>query len=902
MKKIQKQSAPSFRSRFGLRTLPLASLSGAALLLGMLQTAAAQSVVVVDSNVQLNEALTRARVDDGTSGATVTAPLRDGAAVSLLNNEALAKAQANVGTTGVTIAGQSQIPLADVVNSQESRAQTDAMVNGNALVAEPAGTPSVAQNATATLSKNLFEANATSNTGTNSVSVSGEGSVNIGAGGLGVQSNQTKFESDTTSANTSSVEVRLGGASTGNQLTVSGNAARSQSVDNRVGNSITISGATQIDAGATLTTLELQNTQTVAADGGSSRLGAVTNSTMGVRASNPGSSVSDGTLTVSGNEASASGQRNLATNTIAITEGRISDATPGTPLFHLNNYQRDATTGPTVNVNTFADFGVWIDTGNNLAATLNGNQSSAAASVNTASNRVALGAAGSGSAAPAPVGELAGLSGRVVNNQSGGAEVDVLTRTDALIQAGSSLSGPAAVNGNRVQSGGFGNRVDNTFEALATRVDNVAVRVENTQDYEAGGITSTARGSFGVRAAQIPAAGAGQPTTLTVSDNVLASQVRVNAASNLASLGSTTALSQSSLAVHSEQNSSAFADATTDLYGFGVQSGSDLTSGSVTVSGNAASAQALQNVATNALTLQATTVSGGAGAAATADQEDVTADHGVFSKQRSNEATYATVTLTNGVGISAGGALPTQMSVTNNSLSATARANVADNQLQVGSTTAVNGPSFGLANVQDNRGEVRAIVSPGGAAIGVNALGNSGTPAPQVTVSGNQLNAGASGNAASNLLSVVAGTSLTASTAAPGVSTSSASAGYAVLNSQDNSGEVRAAVAPSRIGLMALNAVPGQGVAVTGNLLNAAAYGNHAVNSVSVSALPGQLTASAALASSQVNSAAVTATVASATIASSVTGTGGSTTVARNQATATAVGNLAVSSMVIGRN
>jgi hypothetical protein len=180
---------------------------------------------------------------------------------------------------------------------------------------------------------------------------------------------------------------------------------------------------------------------------------------------------------------------------------------------------------------------------------------------------------------------------------------------------------------------------------------------------------------------------------------------------------------------------------------------------------------------------------------------------------------------------------------------------------------------------------------------------NALTPTPLVTVSGNVLNAAASGNAASNALSVAAGTSLTANT---GVAVAflplSATAGYALLNGQTNSGTITAVIDQPVVAMNANNAVSSQITAVTGNALNATAYGNHAINTVALSALPGQISASSALVSNQVNSGNVSASIGSALIGSTVSSISGITTVAKNQVTASAVGNMAANSMRVSSN
>lgn len=913
--KQQQRSTVSFRGRFGQRVRPLVSQTGAALLLslGLLQCAAAGPVVSGVPLEQNNVSNITGSITDTAGGALpvgadFSAPLATGASVSVSGNSALSSATGNISipdssSFSLSITGQPLVDASVIVNQVNSGAATGTLEYGTAQA-----TGDGAFGATAAVTQNTFEANAGANKGVTSIGIEPAGALTLNASGVQLQSSQNHLDAEVSASSDSIIGVTQDGVSLGNEVTVSGNVARSQATDNNASNSIAIRGATALDA-TTIpvggTALSLSNLQDVRMDAGVPDVTATTTNATGIL-STAASDVSGSTLTLSGNQASASAQRNLATNVIGIAEGRLDAG--AAPLFGLINVQADSAVGATVSALTAAEMNIdstLTGAAQALQASISGNAISAQAGNNSASNKVSLGTAGTAGVAAPLMGALTGISGTVSNVQTGASIINVGSSGMGQIQAGT-LTGTLNVTGNQLKASAFGNQSDNAFAASASSADGLDVSVQNQQSYIGADYTawlaSIATGSFSVSAGDTPASSAS--TSMTVSGNTLASQATVNSANNLSSLGTTTSLTGGQMALNSEQSSSAPVDSKTVLQGFGALGMDNLGSGQVTVSGNAATAQAMQNMAANALTLNTGALAGTASAPATVNTAGVTADYGVYSKQSASAQTTATVETDSniGTGIFATNALPTNMVVTNNVLSAVARANVADNRLGVSSTTSVGDASFGLANVQTSTGSTTATLMPTG--VGV-ANDSSVTLAPLVTVSGNVLNAAASGNAASNALSVIAGTSLTADTSLA-VSASpivSAAAGYAVLNSQTNRGAISASIEASDVGMLANGPTAGQITAVTGNALNATAYGNHAVNTVALSALSGQMETSAVLASNQINSGNVSASVGSIFMGSTVSAPlGGVTTVASNQVTASAVGNMAVNSMRVGSN
>jgi hypothetical protein len=183
--------------------------------------------------------------------------------------------------------------------------------------------------------------------------------------------------------------------------------------------------------------------------------------------------------------------------------------------------------------------------------------------------------------------------------------------------------------------------------------------------------------------------------------------------------------------------------------------------------------------------------------------------------------------------------------------------------------------------------------------------------AGSVTVGGNTTAALARGNAATNALNYAAGANYGTGTGDPANSSLAASdtdfrvnAQAAVLNAQANTGPVSASSVDAVYGV-ALNGVGGfpvttnGTVGVIGNSVSAAAYGNAAVNSLTLASLnTGQPTA--AVGNSQFNSGPVTASVTTVTygIGTGLGGVSGSAlSVSGNQVTATAVGNSATTTI-----
>ena len=168
------------------------------------------------------------------------------------------------------------------------------------------------------------------------------------------------------------------------------------------------------------------------------------------------------------------------------------------------------------------------------------------------------------------------------------------------------------------------------------------------------------------------------------------------------------------------------------------------------------------------------------------------------------------------------------VAITDNSVSALARGNAADNQLQVRGGASMAAPGSAevgrydswaeagapLLNVQTNYGGVTASAD---SLVGAAFNGPlAGMNQASVAVTGSSVSAAAYGNSASNMI---------------GLSSPARPQGAALVSSQVNYGPVSALAVGSQLTLP-LSTLSGSSVALSGNKLSAVAIGNQATNSI----------------------------------------------------------------------
>jgi hypothetical protein len=402
-------------------------------------------------------------------------------------------------------------------------------------------------------------------------------------------------------------------------------------------------------------------------------------------------------------------------------------------------------------------------------------------------------------------------------------------------------------------------------------------------------------------------------STLRVVDNQQSSTAAANTAGNALTLDGNSVSAGSALASSQVGTSAVTASSDVDMFVPAAVTGS-----TVELSGNSNSSLAVMNDVVNELSVTATNiapVNGATLAQLTAGFAGATAvgDHVLSNSQNATSIVTSTASSTlyndDRVDLTGSGLVDSSLAISGNITSAEASANRANNIVALNGT-AVEGANAGLVNLQSS---IAVVIANATTSADVQLAGDVATPAmngSSLTVSGNSTSALARGNAATNQLTLNAGSSYgDARTGAAGVTASTGTgvavgAQAAILNSQTNFGAISATSASS-VYQVALNSVSGDAgvanstVAVSGNRVSAQAYGNSATNNLVVTALnTGAPTA--AVGNYQVNYGPVTASATNVTFG--IAATGGSTNgssfgVSGNQVTASAIGNSAVSTI-----
>lgn len=494
--------------------------------------------------------------------------------------------------------------------------------------------------------------------------------------------------------------------------------------------------------------------------------------------------------------------------------------------------------------------------------------------------------------------------------------VSVNGNTVAGSVTGNSVSNSLAVSGNDVQDGS-----DHLLTyAIANGADTQADgdhMLANLQVVDSGGtdLTSAVYGTFAIDTDDDIDIAA---STLTVDDNSQSSRAVANTADNRVELdaGNTAA----GAVLVSDQSSGADVSATSnvDLYAPVASTGS-----SVSMSGNHNLALGVMNDATNTLTVavnNAGPVTSPIDAIVDVDSNAVAyGDHVLLNQQVAEAAVNADAVTAiyndDGADSATTGIVDGSVTVSGNSTIAEASANRAVNVANV-SAGASLGAAAGVTNSQNSSAQVTSASTT---SAGVTIAGNGETPAAalnagSITVGGNTTTALARGNAATNALNYSAGANYGTGTGNAGNSSLAvngtgggvdgfAVAQAAVLNAQTNSGPVSASSADATY-LVVLNtpggpAITNGTIGVIGNSVSAAAYGNTANNSLTLTSLNTGMP-TAAIGNYQSNSAGVTASVTTVSygVNSSLGAiTGSALSVTGNSITATAIGNSAVSTI-----
>ena len=422
-------------------------------------------------------------------------------------------------------------------------------------------------------------------------------------------------------------------------------------------------------------------------------------------------------------------------------------------------------------------------------------------------------------------------------------------------------------------------------------------------------------------------------STLSVSDNVQSAMTTGNNAANGVSITGG-AIATNGALLSMQTGSASVTSATSEML-VGAPAANALST--LNLNGNANSASATVNSATNSMTVAAATnLSGGATSTvldgSPAEDYDALADYVVNNKQTvgSGEvgaAAFTTVANNDGGLLSSSfetdGIQQSTVDLIGNTTQASATSNRSVNALNLSANSTE--ATAGVLNQQDSGAGVSASAR---AFVGTAVTGYDGVAAASpidasaVTVAGNATTARAGGNTTTNTLNAAAtnfeNSNNTGLAALNGSRSDITVAGFAVLNEQANSGPINAATLVSYgAGFDSLGGAPSvtnSAVAVNGNSAGSVAYGNAATNKMTFAALnspaAGGARATTVLASNQVNTGNVGASTL-ATMGASAAGNGvvaggavnaSSVSVNGNALSASAFGNSSSNTVTVSGN
>lgn len=736
-------------------------------------------------------------VIQGTPPFSFPTPSPSGSSFNTSGNQATASAQGNQQSNHIAMdAGTVQLDAAlpAIANSiQSASGSTQAQSTVGML-----GVNNLATNSSDNqyiVNGNTVGASASGNSGSTGVSVLADSSITGPAGPTAMVSvgNAQSFAGTGVSALAkvtqlgSSVAPNAFGNSSGDTQTISGNKVSSSAQGSDATNTASLQASGSIDnTGATVNSVQTHL---------SGNVGATTEvTTLGSRALFS----QDGSQTVTGNSLLATAQSTQASNAVTITGGTL-DMTPA--AIASTQTHTAGNTSATVDVAQLGSARTTlgplpINTYTRDQQTVSGNNLTAIASSQTASNQAAITGTSLNNAgaliANSQIHVSGNVSATVANlNQTSPAPTPSPTMTMVGVSGLSLSGGQSVVSDNKANADANINLAANAVTLKSDTSMNgpgTGAVVGNVQEAQAGNATSLVRVDFGVSGLR-----SGGHEAI-VSDNSASASASQNQAINTISQKAGTSLNGSQLLLGSDQKAAGNTSATvaTNLL-TGTGAGN---SGATTVSDNQASTSARANVANNVIALDSTTATGGL----TSLLSNVQANGGQVS---------ANTSMTIGVQ----GALDTgAVTVSGNAVDALGAGNAALNSINAAAGTAFNGNSANLLNTQTNNGAITATAA-------LNA------PAGQPMVSGgasgsnllnNTVTATAYGNNAVNQINIVA---------LPGQLAASTN----LTSTQINTGAVTATAGGS---------ISSGGVStgnnISGNRISAVAVGNNSVSSMTL--------------------------------------------------------------------
>jgi hypothetical protein len=500
-------------------------------------------------------------------------------------------------------------------------------------------------------------------------------------------------------------------------------------------------------------------------------------------------------------------------------------------------------------------------------------------------------------------------------------------------------SNTLTVDGNSIVAGAgtdasftYGGTTAAAYVLLSNQDNDAVVTATTSQSRVAVDVSDTGAG---------PSSGGGVlNSTVSLAGNVSSATALANSVVNAVSVGANASNVDAATELLSVQDNSG---AVTATGGSAVVVDVDVTGGltpigingsSVMLSGNVSASSATGNQAQNSLTTSgANIVSGAAGTNAAADSSgaSTTASGGnlvlnsqdntgaINSTNTANTVTISSATVDGTVAGSGAAASGSTLGVTGNVTEARASANLATNSsITIGgagtasldSTALVmNSQTNGSAGTVDASASTNTTVSLSGTT-DATAL-NTGT----AMVQGNSTLALARGNVAQNTV-VANGANVTGGVSPAGLNSTAGvlggvlNASFGVFNEQSQAAAINATSSGTNyqvnttsgtrtLGTLGL-ALNGASATVSGNSINASAFGNVATNSVTLASLSTAANdSSAAVFNAQSNSGAITSLATGATIGSFSTGgvVSASVGVSNNSISASSIGNFASSTV-----
>lgn len=475
-----------------------------------------------------------------------------------------------------------------------------------------------------------------------------------------------------------------------------------------------------------------------------------------------------------------------------------------------------------------------------------------------------------------------------------------LTAKDNNIKAtalGNVMGNALTISASTITTTGSGNVLSEGRNGFAASNADFSITTEQEM---MGPVTATATGKLAITTGLVT------DSTLTLTGNSLKSLAQGNSVSNDLTINAAqqNRVTASVVSYQGDSDGGSGVTASTSPSGAALSvSTAGLSNATVAITGNTISAVAGKNEVYNTLTVRGSNILGRnddvsgleAGVPATTN-----VDFSVVNTQTARTSVSANVNTGASGFVSTGVFSGGTVSLSDNTILASANANTVSNSLTLAAINRLE--ASGAINSFQTLTSWATISATVSGALSVETDASSGNA--NVAVSNNVVKASASANLASSALNATASNGISTAGAVTQPTGSTATPTFAVLNSQntERGTSVTATINNFTMGGVQLGGALNSGgtVGVTGNLMQATAYGNSASNSVQVSALPATLnTASAAITNVQYNLASVSASVNNASVQaggiSSTTSAG--VNISGNSTIAMAVGNRATNAI-----